>query len=99
MYARRGLNFREGDRMFLFQAWPRVRHALARHGRARRRNAADGRRCKIVGAFLLQVTPDLPNPAEYEADRHRDRDFVLLLKDVASSILRIPTTHGLPTQL
>jgi hypothetical protein len=24
---------------------------------------------------LLQVTPDLPNPAKYEADRHRDRDF------------------------
>ena len=43
-------------------------------GRARRRNAADGRRCKIVCAFLLQVTPDLPNPAEYETDRHRDRD-------------------------
>src|SRR5262249_23959444 len=49
--------------------------APARCGRARRWNAADGRRCKIVGAFLLQVTPDLPNPAEYEADRHRDRDF------------------------
>jgi hypothetical protein len=30
---------------------------------------------KIVGAFLLQVTPDLPNPAEYEADRHRGQDF------------------------
>jgi hypothetical protein len=38
-------------------------------------NAGDGRRCKIAGAFLLQVTPDLPNPAEYEADRHRDRDL------------------------
>jgi hypothetical protein len=30
---------------------------------------------KIAGAFFLQVTPDLPNPAEYEADRHRDRDL------------------------
>jgi hypothetical protein len=29
---------------------------------------------KIAGAFFLQVTPDLPNPAEYKADRHRDRD-------------------------
>ena len=55
--------------MFLFQAWPRVIHALARHGRARHRDAGDGR-SKIAGAFLLQVTPDLPNPAEYEADRH-----------------------------
>jgi hypothetical protein len=49
--------------------------APARYGRARRRNAAYDRQCKIVGAFLLQVTPDLPNPAEYEADRHRDQDF------------------------
>ena len=31
-------------------------------------------RCKIADAFLLQVTPDLPNPTGYEADRHRDRD-------------------------
>ena len=30
---------------------------------------------KIAGAFFLQVAPDLPNPAEYEADRHRDRDL------------------------
>ncbi len=31
-----------------------------------------GMRAAWRGAFLLQVTSDLPNPAEYEADRHRD---------------------------
>src|SRR5262249_46377227 len=39
------------------------------------RNAGDGRRCKNAGALLLQVTTNLPNSAEYEADRHRDSDF------------------------
>src|SRR5262249_25270930 len=39
------------------------------------RKAGDGRRCKNAGALLLQVTTNLPNPAEYEADRHRDSDF------------------------
>jgi hypothetical protein len=34
--------------------------------------AGDGWRRKTAVALLLQVTPDLPNPAEYEADRHRD---------------------------
>ena len=43
--------------------------------RSRARNAGDGRRRKATDAFLLQVTADLPNPAEYETDRHRDRDF------------------------
>src|SRR6516165_6135838 len=40
-----------------------------------KRNAGDGRRCKNAAALLLQVTTDLPNPAEYESDRHRDCDF------------------------
>jgi hypothetical protein len=40
--------------------------------RSRARNAGNGWRRRTAGALLLQVTPDLPNPAEYEADRHRD---------------------------
>ena len=32
-------------------------------------------RRKSDGALLLQVIPDLPNPAECKADRHRDSDF------------------------
>ena len=47
--------------------------------RSRARNAGDGRRRKAADAFLLQVTlqitPDLPDPAECEADRHCDRDL------------------------
>ena len=34
---------------------------------ARGWNAGDGWRRKTAGALLLQVTPDLPNRAEYEA--------------------------------
>ena len=33
---------------------------------------AMGWRRKTAVALLLQVTPDSPNSAEYEADRHRD---------------------------
>ena len=40
--------------------------------RSRAWDAGDWRRRKTAGAFLLQVTPDLPNPADYEADCHRD---------------------------
>jgi hypothetical protein len=36
------------------------------------RNAGDWRRRKTAGAFLLEVTADLPKPANYEADGHRD---------------------------
>jgi hypothetical protein len=39
------------------------------------RNASDRWRRKPADALLLQVTADLPNAAEYEADRHRDSDF------------------------
>ena len=42
---------------------------------ARGWNARDGWRRKTADALLLQVTPDLPNPAEYEADCHRNQDF------------------------
>jgi hypothetical protein len=45
---------------------------LGRLKRLRTRNAGDGWRRKAARALLLQVTPDLPNAAEYEANRHRD---------------------------
>jgi predicted RNase H-like HicB family nuclease len=35
----------------------------------------DGWRHKIAGQLLVQVTPDLPNSAEHEVDRHHDSDF------------------------
>jgi hypothetical protein len=38
-------------------------------------NAGDWWRRKSACALLLQVTPNLPNPAKYEADPHRDPDF------------------------
>jgi hypothetical protein len=48
------------------------RPSLDRFKRLRAWNVGDGWRRKAARALLLQVTPDLPDAAEYEANRHRD---------------------------